>query len=122
MAERAPLVERVLRDGDIVPFTAVTPKHGVAEFRFCLVYRRGKLVEVVINPRQQPAATEFFRLAVHGGTFFFNSWTHQGLSHPWVWRHFWCREHRCPAFDLYVPRQATQFEVHGSDIYFGNSG
>jgi hypothetical protein len=102
-----------------VPFTAVTPKCGVAEFRFCLVYRRGKLIEIVITPTQQPDATEFFRLAVYGRSFSFNSWAYQGVSQPWVWRHFWCVEHRCPAFDLYVPPEATHLAVHGGDIYFG---
>jgi hypothetical protein len=115
------LVERILHDGDIVPFTARTQKYGTAEFCFCLVYRRGKLIEIVITPMQQPDATEFFRLAAHGAqSFSANSWTHRGVSNPWAWHHFWCTEHRCPAFALYAPTEATQFEVrHGSDIYFG---
>jgi hypothetical protein len=121
MAKSPPLTERILKDGDEVAFVAITPKYGRAEFRFCLHYLRGKLDEVFIYPMQQPAAKEWFRLPqCKQGTFSANSWTHQGMDEPYVWRHFWCKEHKAAAFDLYVPRQAIRFEVHGNDIYFAS--
>jgi hypothetical protein len=121
MRARPELTERILKDGDRVPFTAVTQQYGVAEFRFCLVWRRGKLTEVLIEPMQQPDASERFRLpAPRLPAFCVNAWSHMDVSHPWVWRHFWCPEHGCPAFDLYAPREAAWFQVyHGGDIYFG---
>ena len=119
MAERQH-AEYVLKPGERVPFVAYTPNLGLSEFRFCLRYQDGKLAEVLVHHLQ---GGERWRLPVRGATWFLaNAWTHQGLSQCWAWRHFWCPEHDCPAFDLYVPREAEWFEVaHGSEIYFGRT-
>lgn len=112
------MAERLLRRGDRVPFVAYAPGKGVTEFRFCLRWEGRGLVEVLIHNLQHG---ERFKLEGAGQeTFCANAWTHQGLDNAWIWRHFWCAEHDCPAFDLYVPRQAEWFEVdHAGDISFG---
>jgi len=103
---------RVLKDNDVVPFVATHPRYGRAEFAVCLKYVRGKLKHVFIHPQQQENVTEYYRLDVpHNGRAMFqaHSWTHKGVSEPKIWLHFWCREHECPAFRLYVPKEAKSF-------------
>jgi hypothetical protein len=113
------MIERELKDGEQIPFIWMTKRYGRAEFVFCLHYLRGKLDKVYITPMQQPDAKEKFILPQYGQeTFSANSWTHKGLNDPNIWLHYWCKEHKAPAFNLYVPDGSTHFDVTGNNIHF----
>lgn len=109
----AELVRRELVDHDEVKFTAKTDQYGLAEFSFCPIYKRGKLVEMFIYPKQQPDVKEYFHVDLSYGpdSFMLGSWTHKGMSEPWVWFFKWCKEHKCQSFIAYAPPEATSFQV-----------
>ena len=118
------LKRKILKDGDKIPFTALSKKYGRAEFQICPVYKRGKLKELYLYPRQQGDATHYFVYIFKNAprTWSVTSWTHMGVSEPYVWLNFWCEEHKAPSSNLYVPREAEWFQVRAlSDfsIYFG---
>jgi hypothetical protein len=48
-------------------------------------------------------------LTVHG-------WTHKGVENPWIWRHIWCKEHKCVSFHAYVPKNSTSFTISMGSI------
>lgn len=104
---------RVLKCGDKIPFEWITQKYGRAEFTFCLKYNRGKLKEVFITPQQQPNVKEWFVLPFHRDDFMAKSTIE--LDDPKIWLHFWCKEHKAPAFNLYVPKDSRFFYVGMSE-------
>lgn len=118
MAEKR-LPVRDLKVGDKIPFAAISPGAGRAEFAFCVRWRGAKPVEIFITPLQQPAATESYRVRVYDRTMRVFSWSHKGLDQPYIWLHFWCQEHGCPAFRAYVPPGSTHLQlVHDGDLVF----
>ena len=104
---------RELKEHDIVKFSARSSQYGNAEFIFCPIFKRGKLKEMFIWPAQQPDVTEFFRILLPyvPQNFGISAWTHKGMDEPRPWMFFWCREHKCVAFRVYVPKQAKCFRV-----------
>jgi hypothetical protein len=106
------LIEKVLEDGDKVPFVAYTTRYGLAEFVFCLKYIRSKLKHIYIYPAQQENVINCFQVDVnYAESVNITSFTHKGMDDPKIWLQFWCKEHDCPAMRVYVPKQATHFHV-----------
>ena len=105
---------RELKENDMVRFDASSERYGTAEFIFCFVLKRGKLKELFIWPSQQANVTEFFHVALPYAPqqFGVSAWTHKEMDEPRSWMFFWCREHRCVAMRVYVPKQAKCFRVH----------
>jgi hypothetical protein len=108
------LTKHILKAGEVVPFTASTPRYGNAEFIICAPYRRGILRELFIYPAQQPDAKQYFYVPLTYKPLHWSihSWTHKGIEEPRIWMHFWCKEHIAGAMRLYAPRQAKNFSVH----------
>jgi hypothetical protein len=107
-----------LSDGDMVAFSSATQKYGHAEFTFCPVWKRRKLDALYIFRRQQEnVACSYVIRSGYSTALAVGSWTHQGVTEPRIWRHWWCRDHKCMAFDCYVPINSDRFTVRvGSDI------
>lgn len=107
------LEEQVLKDGDKVRFVPSTERYGTAEFIVCQCLFRGKLKELIVWPAQQPDARFFYRIPLHysPSSWSISSWTHKGIDEPRIWQMFWCKQHKAPAFRLYVPREANHFTV-----------
>jgi hypothetical protein len=113
-----------LTDGGVVEFVSSTYNDGRAEFTFCPVWKRGKITELFIYPRQQkrkdPAECWHIQCGF-SASLTIGSWTHRGIDEPRVWMHFWCKEHKTQSCHVYVPANADCFEVRmGSSlgIYF----
>lgn len=101
-----------LKDGDVMPFTWKTERYGRAEFTFCWKWKRWKLADVWISPKQQPDAKAQYHLGgLQCDNFQVYSYTHKGFENPWPWLYGWCREHKCQYMHVYVPPRATLFRV-----------
>jgi len=103
----------VLKADEIVDFIPGTEEYGRAEFVICPVYKRGKMRELYIYPAQQPDAKFYYKVNLEYAPLDFSvsSWTHKGMSNPVIWLMFWCKEHKCQAFRVYVPGEAKRFSV-----------
>jgi hypothetical protein len=120
VAETRSMIELV--DGDVRPFVLLTHNLGRAEFTFCPVWKRGKVSEVFIYPRQQENIDYFYHVACgYSDSFQVSSWSHKGVENPKIWLHFWCKDHKCMSMHVYPPNSTDRLRVEtGStlSIYF----
>lgn len=104
------LTEKVLRHGDRVAFTPFTENYGTAEFLFCAIWKRGRLVVLYIHPLQQPdTAQHYYRVNANSYGLSVPSWSRYEPSPDLVG--MWCKEHKCMCFRVYVPRESHSFTV-----------
>lgn len=117
---------RVLKDGDVVYFDPRDSKapspgqsYGRAEFSFCPVWVRGKLKCVYIYHLQQRDIEFYYRWDLHGrDSLNIDSWTHKGIEAPRTWLHYYCQEHKCAGFRVYVPDGAHSFMLSCGCVKF----
>jgi len=115
----------------IQPFVSNTKEYGNAEFIMCPVWRRGKIREVYMYPKQQPNAEHYYYLVnedgwegVNFGSLLYELVGEVGdgkggvltlgknvIHSPNVWNTFWCKEHKCQAFEFYVPKNSKGFFI-----------
>lgn len=101
---------KILKDGDVVLFEGMTQKYGRAEFCICPIYKRGKLKELHITPLQQPNAdTNYVIDDIYSDSFQLSSINYNDPVRAWL--HMWCKEHKCPAFRIYVPDGVDRFTI-----------
>jgi hypothetical protein len=103
-----------LTDGDVVHFVPATARLGRAEFTFCSVWKRRKLGALYIYRRQQEATgvgadRSYVVRSGYSNALTVGSWS--GVDEPRIWRHWWCREHKCMGFDCYVPTNSDRFTI-----------
>lgn len=85
---------------------------GCAEFTFCQSFKRGKIVELRIERRQQHEEGNYL-FKHHGASeLLFSSFTHDG-EEPRVWRIGYCKEHKGQWADVYVPKTSSTLRVRG---------
>ena len=103
-----------------IKYVPITKRLGRAEFNFCPVFNRGKMVKLLIHRMQQEAKEQYElnleKLGYGVTSFGFSSWTHKGIDEPYVWQNWWCKEHKCVSFCVYVPNNTNTIEF---DYYFG---
>jgi bisphosphoglycerate-dependent phosphoglycerate mutase len=98
--------EKIIKDRDFLPFVGMTSNLGRAEFVVCPKFKRGKLVELFMYPLQQENVNHYYRWQGNGK----NNYTVQSyeqLDEPKLWMHFYCKEHKCQSFRMYVPNEAN---------------
>lgn len=105
------LKRKILKSNDIIFFEPMSDSLGHAEFEICPVFKRGKMTEIFIYPRQQPNVKYYYYYKVDYKPvdFSINSWTHKGIDMPEVWLNYWCKEHKCVTFVVYVPIKSNCF-------------
>jgi len=106
--------EILLKDGDEVHFRWRTKNLGKAEFGFCPIFKRGKLKEIYIYPLQQEDCLTHYKIELGYQTDLSIESTSDLLTRgqePFIWAHFWCKEHKCTSFRLYVPSESKKFIV-----------
>jgi len=119
--------EKILDDGDIVSFVSMTNRLGRAEFICCPVFRYGKLKEFYIYPAQQENTDTYYKILFNYSPLDFSIGVSPDLlfnDEPRIWLHFWCKEHKCQSFRLYVPRKSNQFRIEklsNFSVVFGNN-
>ncbi len=105
-----------------IPYVAMDPTPGGenlgrAEFEFCPIWKRGRMVELLVFPAQQRTDVLCYRLALTGRVRTF-SFTHRSASprreeaRPWMMT--WCQEHKTVSYRVYVPAYTNElrFEPH----------
>lgn len=110
----------VLKDGDQHPFEWKSDRLGRAVFTFCPQFKRGKLVKMTIHPKQQENIDHYYEWEGIGKRYF-TIQGYQGLEDPNTWSHFYCKEHKCQSFHLYVPPESKYlwFTVFGDNLSIG---
>ncbi len=93
-----------LKGGEYLPFIAMTKNRGCAEFQICSKYKRGKLVEVFIYPRQQENIDHYYHW--EGEATYMTIGGYEGLGDPKVWFLQYCKEHKCQSMRIYVPNDS----------------
>lgn len=116
------LERKILKDGVFVEFVDMTQKYGRAEFVVCPQFKRGKLVKLSIYPKQQENANYFLEWeAQSNGKNRFSVQGYEGLGEPFLWNHFYCKEHKCQSFRMYVPTEAKYiwFSEYSDNVCIG---
>lgn len=109
------LKKRVLEDFDSVSFIPITKEYGRAEFQIELLYnKKGCIRKVLIYPRQQKDAKEYFEINANAESFHIGNFK---TKEPHIWLFYYCNEHKATAMRVYVPDKATQFKISiGSSV------
>lgn len=109
-----------IKDGDTLPFIAMTKHLGRAEFRLCPQWKRGKLIRLSIYPVQQEDRSYYYEWEGEGKRKLFIQ-SYSGLDDPKVWMHTWCKDHKCHSMELYVPSGSTCiiFKEYSDNISVG---
>jgi len=92
---------------------------GRAEFEICQIYKRGKLKEVFIYPRQQ--RTDKYYHATMNGDNSFHIASYEELENANVWLTYPCKEHKTITIRLYVPRESRFFSIEYSGMIFSKT-
>jgi len=92
-----------------IPFTE---NLGRAEFTFCPVFKRGRLVEFYIDPLQQEI-TEAYKISFPTAAskiihIYIDSYVEDTHRH---WMSGWCEEHKTMFLRYYVPRDSNLLEI-----------
>lgn len=110
-----------VKDTVFIPFQWIdkTPggaNLGRAEFQVCIKFKRNKVDEFWIYPRQQRRNYECWHYK--GGTIDFHIASYEDLDRPDVWLITYCREHKAQSFLLYAPNDARFLKIEYSGIAF----
>ena len=102
----------------IIPFEWIdtTPggsNLGHAEFQVCIKFKKGKISEFWVYPRQQRNADTYWHWVGGSTDFMISSYEH--LEDVKVWLISYCKEHKATSIHLYVPRDAKYLRIdyHG---------
>lgn len=89
---------------------------GRAEFEVCIHFKRRKVVEYWVYPRQQRQEDAWHYIGGNGyGDFAINS-VH--LDQPRVWLTYWCKLHKCQCLRMYVPDNSSILVLDHNGITF----
>jgi len=110
-----------LEDQVFIPFEWIdkTPgggNLGRAEFQVCIKFKRNKVCEFWIYPRQQRDMDEFWHYK--GGDCSFYIASYEDLADAKVWLIHHCLEHKAQSFHIYAPNDARFLKIDYSGIAF----
>jgi hypothetical protein len=96
------------------PFEWKTRSHGWAGFTICPIWKRGRIREVFIYPTQQPNAKYYYYIKYNEGWcgldfegLFIES--EKKINNANITRTYFCKEHKCMAIKMLVPKQSSSF-------------
>ena len=89
---------------------------GRAEFQVCVKFKRGKVHEFWVYPRQQRSADKYWHC--QGGDCSFYIASYERLGDPHVWLTSYCPEHKTQTLHVYVPNDARFLKIDYSGIAF----
>ena len=101
--------------GEPIYFIDNTERLGNAEFVICPVFKYGKVDKLYLYPQQQEGELPYYEfdfkgLEATGLTFS----SYEKLPDIKIWTTSWCKDHKCNALRLYVPRGAKSLTVERS--------
>lgn len=102
---------------------------SMVEMKICPVYKKWKLVELFIFQQTSVPHPICFRIDCQNDNYegiYFGEYSHTGtnlvteLRFPVIWKMFYCTEHKCQSFRMYVPDGAKKFRTAGDShgLYF----
>lgn len=104
---------KLLLPGDSIPYTDVTVQYGRAEFDFCIVAKRGKLVEVHIQRRQQlDHEHDWYVYDLTGVESVAFKWRGENVT---PWRYAACKRHGL-GISIYVPDGTDRIAIRQSSV------
>jgi hypothetical protein len=112
----------VIKDGDLIEFVDFTKNLGIAGFTVCPQFKYGKLVKISIYPGQQENDTYYLELDLKEiKKDYYTIQSYNNLDNPMIWKHFYCKEHKCQSFYMSVPRGSKYlwFEIFSDNISIG---
>jgi hypothetical protein len=90
-----------------IPFQWMHKSYGRAEFQICVQWKRRRVEDLWIYPKQQERVPdEYWHAKINGRSNSVALTGYDGLDYPNVWYTFWCKEHKCQALELYVPSES----------------
>jgi hypothetical protein len=94
-----------------IAYTPLHPSYGRAEFQVCPIWKRGRIVECWIYPRQQvrPEGDVCWHFEANS-----DGLTVSGLGptdEPKLWHIGWCRDHKTATYSIYVPNYTNTLEI-----------
>lgn len=115
------LERKPIKDGDFMPFIAITERFSRAEFGICPQYKKGKLVRLSIYPMQQLDCNYYYEWEGTGGLRTLGIASYNKLDDPKVWLFHYCKEHNCQSMRVYVPNGSKYlwFKEHSDSITIG---
>lgn len=94
-----------------IPFTWKTDNYGRAEFAICATRKRGAIQQVCIYPKQQDKTDIFYSIDLTDLKLYHIWLSSYEVDSPNVWQVFWCKDHKCPSINLYVPANSKRLSV-----------
>lgn len=86
------------------------PQYGRAEFQICPIWKRGRIVECWVYPRQQVRAERDVCWHLEASS---NGLTLGGFGRhePKLWHIGWCKEHKTATYSVYVPDGTNELQI-----------
>lgn len=107
-----------IKENEQIPFTWITHDYGRAEFVCCPIWKRGKITDLYISPKQQPDKRAILYHFKCGYSSSLNLTSTVGLDNPEVWNVMWCQTHKTQALEVYVPKNSKNFSIRAvSSLY-----
>lgn len=89
-----------------IPFVWQSKDYGRAEFDFCFKFKRAKITELWISPRQQKDEQgKLYHINVHGSDSILNS------GEGRLWYMGWCKMHKAAYSRIYVPDNTSRLHI-----------
>lgn len=108
-----------IKSTDKIQYISIHPNFGRAEFQMCPVFKNGYMQKLYIMALQQERKDRFWVLGVEKkiNQFSITSWIYK-TDAPYIWKEFWCKEHKTICHTTYVPNDTNviRFEYN-----FGNA-
>lgn len=109
-----------IKSTDVIKYRYNHKRFGRAEFILCPVFKRGYMQKLFIYRKQQGESGAFVldvaKVCPRVSQFMVETWTHKTEA-PRIWKNFWCKEHKCISFEVYVPPLTRKmvFNFHFGD-------
>jgi len=102
------LVCKTLKDGDSISFKYTSQRYGRAEFLICPKYKRGKLVELIIERLSQNKTRYFYKWKGENKKSFFIENSFDANNPAEVWLFSYSNKYKCQSIRLYAPEKSKK--------------
>ena len=100
-------VEADYRGQIVYPFQSMHPQYGHAEFTICVQWKRGKVSDLWIEPRQQDDEKMYHFSNGVADSFMVDNSYHQSSEGFKIWYFQYCKVHKCQVMSVYVPTESN---------------
>lgn len=101
-----------IEDEQSIEFDGYHKDYGRAEFEICIMWKRNKISEVFIYPKQQDVNHYYHYKPKNPYSTSISYSGYQGLDSPEIWFQYWCKDHKTVCTRLYVPEDSKYLWFH----------